>query len=73
MIYLNLWICPFESSEKCWRQQAGEQAHIWSWVDGECGELGRVAGVGASGPFMALPEVPGLNADSLRVIKSSLS
>lgn len=29
--------------------------------------------MGASGPFMALPEVPGLNADSLRVIKSSLS
>lgn len=29
--------------------------------------------VGVSGPFAALPEVPGLNADSLRVIKNSLS
>lgn len=29
--------------------------------------------MGESGPFEAQPEVPGLNADSLRVIKNSLS
>lgn len=29
--------------------------------------------MGVSGPFVALSEVPGLNADSLHVIKNSLS
>lgn len=30
-------------------------------------------GMGEIGPFEARPNVPGLNADSLRVIKNSLS
>lgn len=40
---------------------------VASWVDD------RHGGRGEGGPLEAQPEVPGLNADSLRVIKNSLS
>lgn len=46
--------------------------HATNVVVSECGWVGEQAGV-KSGPFEALLEVPGLNADSLRVIKNSLS
>lgn len=46
--------------------------HATNEAVSECGWVGEQAGV-KSGPFEALLEVPGLNADSLRVIKNSLS
>lgn len=68
-------------------ETAGRRAGRHSWSDGRWSFRCKrwsvllvvmwwarwVAGMGESGPFEAQPEVPGLNADSLRVIKNSLS
>lgn len=68
-------------------ETAGRRAGRHSWPDGRWSFRCKrwsvllvvmwwawwVAGMGESGPFEAQPEVPGLNADSLHVIKNSLS
>lgn len=54
------------TSEAGWKVKRANNEAV-SWVGG------WVGGVGVRGPFAALPQVPGLNADSLRVIKNSLS
>lgn len=76
--FIQVLIC-FKFRE--WRKNAGDSRQVnrhtskagWMVKRANNEAVSWVGGVGVSGPFAALPQVPGLNADSLRVIKNSLS